>query len=203
MPTSSTKASHLLNHIQSLLREETITVQDFVRLLGDRSFALAILIFALPNSLPLPGIPGLSTVTGVPILILALQMVWGKETIWLPRKVAQRELQQEILGKIIAKAIPYVARIEKYLHPRYRCFCSKTSERFVGVLIAIMAFILSLPIVGGNFLPGFSIALLAIALLERDGAFALISIAFTLVSLVLMYNLLEWVFLHTITWLGF
>ncbi len=201
MPHS--KASQLLTDINLRLKEEAITVRDFITLLGDRSFALCILIFSLPNSLPLPGIPGLSTLTGIPILIISLQMVWGKESIWLPKKVAHKEISQGLLSKIIGKSIPYVARLEKFLHPRLGLFCSNGGERLIGVIIAIMAFILSLPIVGGNFLPGFSISLLAIAMLERDGLFALLAIIFSLVSLALMYHLLEWVFLHTLHFFGF
>ena len=188
---SHTKASQLLANIHLLMKEEAITIRGFVTLLGDRSFALTILIFSLPNSLPLPGIPGLSTVTGIPILLIALQIVWGKESIWLPKRIAAKEISQSFLSKVIGASIPYVAKLEKCLHPRWNVFFTRGGERFIGLLIAIMAFILSLPIVGGNFLPGLSISLLAIALLESDGIFALIAMAFCILSLALMFRLLE------------
>lgn len=193
------RASQLLENIHKLLKEDAITVHDFVTLLGDRSFALCILIFSLPNSLPLPGIPGFSTLTGIPIIIIALQMLWGKQTIWLPKRLAEKEISQGLIARFIEKSIPHIARLEKILHPRLTFFCT---ERVIGLLIAFMAIILSLPIVGGNFLPGFSISLLAIAMLERDGIFALLSIGFCLLSIGLMYQLLEWVFLAAYHGLG-
>lgn len=197
------KASQILQNIHALLKEDAITVQDFVMLLGDRSFALSILIFSLPNSLPIPGIPGFSTLTGIPILCIALQMVWGKETIWLPRKVAHKTISQSMLATILTKSIPFVARLEKYLHPRLTWVTSRNGERVIGLLIAFMAFILSLPLVGGNFLPGLSISLMAIALLERDGLFALISMAFCIASIAAMYKLIAWAFRIMLHWAGF
>ncbi|MBY0407868.1 MAG: exopolysaccharide biosynthesis protein [Rickettsiales bacterium] len=196
------KASQLLQEIQAKLKEEPITIGDFVSLLGDRSFALAILIFSLPNSLPVPGIPGFSTLTGIPILWIALQMVWGKQSIWLPETVARREIAQHMVGKIITTSVPYITRLEKWLHPRFAFFCTAWGERLVGLLITSMAFILTLPIVGGNFLPGFSISLLALALLERDGLFAIISAAYCILSLVFMYQVLLWAATGLMAWIG-
>lgn len=200
--TPHLKASHLLRHIDHGLKDGSITVQDFVSLLGDRSFALTILVFSLPNSLPVPGIPGFSTITGIPILVIALQMVFGRENIWLPRKVAEKEIAQGALSRIIDIAIPYVARLEKLLHPRLPFFCTAWGERLVGLLIVTMALILSLPIVGGNFFPGMSISLMALAILERDGLFAIFSMGFCIASIILMYSLLEWAVLALLGWLG-
>src|SRR5687768_2949363 len=84
------RTSDLLRDIADQPDHGTISVGRFVELLGDRSFALCILIFSLPNSLPVPGIPGFSTITGVPILLIALQIVFGRKAIWLPPKIAAK-----------------------------------------------------------------------------------------------------------------
>lgn len=197
-----TKASQLLQNLHELLKEEPISLRDFVTLLGDRSFALAILIFSLPNSLPLPSFPGFSTITGIPILVIALQIAWGKQNIWLPERIARKEISQGIVSTIIGKSIPYVQKLEKLLHPRLSVLYSTGGERLIGLLIALMSLILCLPIVGGNFLPGLSISLLAIALLERDGLFALLSMAFCLTTIALMYSLIEWAFVTAYHWIA-
>ena len=49
-------------------------------------------------------------------------------------------------------------------------------ERLIGLLIMILACILSLPIPGGNFMPTICICILALAVLERDGLFGIIGL---------------------------
>lgn len=193
-------ASDLLKQIAQLPDRETISIGEFVSMLGDRSFALAILIFSLPNSLPIPGIPGFSTITGLPILFIALQMVAGRTKIWLPRRVSEKTFSYQFLKKIINKSIPPILWLERFLHPRLTNICGPVGERFIGFLIVIMASVLVLPIVGGNFLPGASISLLALALLENDGAFASFSISFCIASLWLMYSIIVWVLKTLLAW---
>lgn len=188
------RTSDILQGILDSPDHGEITVGDFVAKLGERSFALIILIFSLPNALPLPGIPGVSTVTGLPIMFIAMQMIWGRNAIWLPRKLAEKKFHQAMMTKIIGKALPSVLWLEKLLHPRMTALCTSYGERLIGLLIVLMAVILALPILGGNFLPGFCISLLALALLENDGFFAAISIAITLAGFVLMYQVIALVF---------
>ena len=196
------RTSDLLQDIAQTTGRGEITIGDFVAMLGERSFALAILIFSLPNSLPIPGVPGFSTLTGLPILFIALQILCGRKDIWLPRKVAAKRFQGEFLTKIIRKALPVVIWLEKLLHPRLTIVCESIGERFIGFLIAMMAFILALPIAGANFLPALSISLLALALLENDGFFAALSILFTLASLCFMYEVILLVVGGTVHWVS-
>ena len=203
-PTTGNKMkrpSEMLKDITKTPDEGEITMGDFVELLGDRSFALAILILALPNALPLPGIPGFSTVTGVANVFIALQILGGRDAIWLPRKMARKRFQQKRVTKIIGKALPAVLWFEKFLCPRLSVFCESAGEKVIGFFILAIGLVLAMPLLGGNFLPGFSISLLALALLEKDGLLALLSILFAVLSLFLMYLLvviagggaLEWI----------
>lgn len=199
-PNAHISASELLKRIYDLPPRETISIGEFITLLGDRSFALVILIFSLPNSLPVPGIPGFSTITGLPILFIAFQMLMGRDSIWLPKKIAAKNFSYNFLRKIIKKALPVIVYIEKFLHPRMLGICNNNGERVIGLFIAMMAFILTLPIVGGNFLPGAAISLMALALLENDGLFACFSIAFCILSLYIMLSILMWVAQLVISW---
>lgn len=197
---SRKRTSHLLQEIAHAPDHGHITVGQFVQMLGDRSFALSILIFSIPNSLPVPGIPGFSTITGIPILLIALQIVFGRKAIWLPKKVAEKQFSHAVIVKIIKKALPIILWIERFVRPRLTPICESYGERLIGVLMAAMAAILSLPIVGGNFLPGFSISLMALALLENDGIFALFGMFFTVGSIYIMFKIIAFVVLAIIGW---
>jgi len=198
--TAVKRTSDLLLDVTTAPDKGKITINDFVGMLGDRSIALAILILSLPNILPI-GIPGFSTITGVAIAFMALQILGGRKSIWLPRKVGGKGLQQKFLTKMIRKTIPAVLWLEKFLHPRLTILCGSIGERFSGFLILVMACVLSLPVFGGNFLPGLSISLLALALLEDDGVFAAMSMIFCVVSMYVMYEMLKLVIAGAKHWI--
>jgi hypothetical protein len=198
------RTSDLLKDIANAPDHGQISIGRFVEMLGDRSFALSILIFSLPNSLPVPGIPGFSTLTGIPILLIALQIMFGRSAIWLPEKVAEKHFSHAIIVKIVNKALPVISWLERYIKPRMTFMCESLGERAIGFLIVVMSIILALPIVGGNFLPGFSISLMALALLENDGIFAIFSMVFALCSVYIMYEIIYFVLSLAIKWmLGF
>lgn len=183
---STKRTSEILQAVIDRSGSGSLSVGEFIATLGDRSFGLAILIFALPNSLPIPGIPGFSTITGVPIILLGLQMLLGRRSVWMPRKVSRVRFSGETMSKVLAKALPFVIWLEKYLRPRLHYVCSPYGERLLGLLLAVLAAIISLPIPLGNFLPGISITLLALGLLERDGLFISAAAVLSLTTIIFM-----------------
>lgn len=67
---------------------------DLVALLGKRSFGIVLVLFGLPNLLPVPGLPILC---GVVVGVVALQMLRGHEALVLPRWLAQRRVKRRDL----------------------------------------------------------------------------------------------------------
>jgi hypothetical protein len=188
MASVSKRTSEILQELIDLPEMGGVTVDYILRMLGDRAFAVAILIFALPNSLPIPGIPGVSTLTGVPILFIAVQMLQGKAAIWLPRRFAERRISQANLIKMINKVMPAIVWLERYITPRWGWAVSARAERVLALLFIVLAVIIALPIPGGNFLPGLSMALIALGMVEKDGLFVACAVGFTLVGFKLMYT---------------
>lgn len=182
------RTSQILQSIVDNCADGTITIRDFTSMMGDRAFALVILVFSLPNSLPIPGIPGFSTITGLPIMFVSMQMLLGRDVIWLPQWVAIKEFKTQTIKKVLAKAIPYVVRIEKYLKPRWSIVLSPVGECLVGFCILMLTFILILPIPGGNFLPGLSITILALSFLEKDGLWTACGVVISIISFYVMYE---------------
>lgn len=170
--------------------EGDVAVGEFLKLLGDRAFYIAILIFSLPNSLPIPGIPGFSTITGLPITFIALQLMVGRETIWLPHSIADKTFRKQSLGKMLKKALPSVIWLEKLLSPRWTLLTEGFSERVIGLMFVILSGVIALPIPGGNFLPGISMSLIALSMLEKDGRALTLSLIFAIASLTFMVEVI-------------
>lgn len=159
----------LLTLINDTQGEGEISIKDIMHLLGERAFGLAVLVFSLPNSLPLPSPPGFSTVTGFPILLLALQMALGRESPWLPRRINDYTFSREKFTLFLTKALPYIKMLERCMHPRFSFMHSRLAERLIGLVFLVLGTVLVLPIPFGNFLPGLSMSLISLGLMERDG----------------------------------
>src|SRR5262245_29136652 len=80
-----------LDRLFSGPRESVLTLGEFVRGLEGRSYAFTIAALDLPNCIP-TGIPFLSTLTGVPMLLLMAQGYLGRPTPQLPGFIARRGL---------------------------------------------------------------------------------------------------------------
>jgi hypothetical protein len=100
---SSVSLSSLLLDFAANVSAERVKVSDITDSLGQRSFGFILLIFALPNSLPILGIPGVSTITGLPLLFVAVQMALRHERVYLPRWIANSSLATTDFKALINK----------------------------------------------------------------------------------------------------
>ena len=168
-----------------------ITVREILELLGKKSFCLAVLVLALPNCIPIPNPPGLATLTGVPIMLLAIQMVWGRNAPWIPKRMANYSFSREKFANFLKKSLPYIYKIERIFYPRMFWLGIGVSQRLIGTAFLILGFIISLPIPFANLVPGFAIACMAIGLMERDGLMMAIGLAIGAVGSMAMFKLIK------------
>lgn len=174
-------------------RPGTVTVNDCIGELGDNSIPLALLLFTLLSSLPLFSIPGFTTITGIPIVLLGGQLMCGREAIWLPRRIRQRKLTSRRLWALLEKTLPKLYKVENYLKPRILSLSATPLRQFIGFAFVIMGILLALPIPFINFPAGFSMFLLAVGLVERDGVVisaGLLAISILSVVMVVTFNTL-------------
>src|SRR5690606_11854142 len=131
--------------------------------LGDRSFATLLLFFALLNMLPLP--PGSTLILGLPLVLVAMQMVMGRRSVWLPRFLLAKSIDAGQFRRLSGRMMPRLERLEKFVRPRYWPFPSaRTAERLIGLTALVLATLVTLPIPFGNWFPALACALLGLAL---------------------------------------
>jgi hypothetical protein len=191
---SSVSLSSLLLAFAANFSADRVRVRDITESLGQRSFGFILLIFALPNSLPVIGIPGVSTITGLPMLFVAAQMALGHNRVYLPGFIANSSLATSDFQKLIAKVVPWLQRLEKLMKPRIAILTQGNAERWLGAFCVLLAFLLSLPIPLGNLLPALGILFIALGLIERDGVCVLVGLAIGIAS---------WMFLSGLVWVVF
>jgi Uncharacterized ABC-type transport system, permease components len=152
--------------------------------LGDRSFATLLVFFALLNLLPLP--PGSTLVLGVPLLLVSMQMVLGRKTVWLPRTILTKSVGVDQFRQMSERLVPRVRWVERLIRPRYWPFADRRVDRMVGLFALLLSTVITLPIPFGNWLPALACALLGLALSERDGLLLGTAVAVGLFSFALI-----------------
>src|SRR5439155_1944800 len=167
--------------------KDRIFVSDILRAMEDRAVVALILLFALPNVLPVP--PGTSDILGAPLLFVTAQLALGKKP-WLPRAIARRSVATADFAALMNRAAPWLARAERLLRPRLQALTRPASEQLIGALCVVLALILFLPIPFGNMLPALAISVLALGVLQRDGVWVLAGVATAFVSIAVVWGVM-------------
>ena len=162
---------------------EQISLGEMVRALGDRSFGLLLLLMALPNCIPAP--PGLTSVFGIPLLFVAVQLAMGRQTPWLPRWLARKEFDVADVSRIVARAVPYLQKVERFCRPRAAGLFGPAMDRAIGALVVLLAASIIIPLPFTNGPPAWGAALLSCAVIERDALLLAIGAVIGVAGLVL------------------
>lgn len=182
--------SHLLKKI-ALEHEKESRLQfgELVRELGDQAFGLIMILFALPSALPVSVIPGISFIFGLPILFIAIHLLIGRRSLWLPKQLADRSIERGTLLDVVTKTRPYLMYVERLLKPRLTFFSTPLMERVHGVVLLLLSVLLLLPIPFSNFIFAGLIILFGLGIAERDGLFLVSAYAGTIVYALMLVGL--------------
>ncbi|ALQ50697.1 exopolysaccharide biosynthesis protein [Nitrosomonas ureae] len=166
--------SELLENVVVVYRSDTLTVGEIKNTLHERGFGVLLAIAALPLCLPVPVPPGYTTFFSIPLFIFSVQMMLGMQAPWLPVWIEKKEIKRSSMEKLIAKANPWLKKIEQRLQPRLTYISVHTWERIIGVFTFVFALSIALPIPLTNFPPGWGILIMSLGLLSKDGITILI-----------------------------
>jgi hypothetical protein len=166
-----TKLSDDLRAILDRAGGKALSLRQIVEILHGRGIDVVIIILVLPFCQPIP-LPGLSTPFGLALMLVGLRIALRQKP-WLPEWMLRREISNETLTKIVNGAVAVAKRLEKLIHPRMRFMKHWWSFNAVnGLAIVSSSFLLMLPlpIPFSNTIPAWSILLLALGMMEEDGA---------------------------------
>jgi len=177
-----------------------MTLETLIAALGERSFGLAILVLATPNIIPF--LPGFASLCAVPMTIIAVQMMQGYPCIRLPRRFAATSLSAATITKMLARCIPLLTRMERWVKPRLHIMSSPVAEKIIGLLWCILAFVMFLPIPLGDPAPSLCAALLALGMLEKDGILIMVGAAAALLTTAIMSFVIAAVLTYMLQWVS-
>ena len=146
------------------------TLGGFIEFYGEKSFALLFVVLMATPALPLPT-GGATHIFEIIVVLLAIQLVIGREHIWLPRRWRRLPLggeKRERLAKALTKMI---RRLERFSRPRLRpVFNRRSSNTAFGLLVVVgaVAAFLAPPFSGLDTLPSLGVVVLSLGVLLED-----------------------------------
>ena len=165
---------------------ERITLRELLDSIQSQARPALLILFALPNTVP--SLPGISAITGLPLVFLTLQMMLASP-VWLPAFIANRSLKRADLAAVMRRTGPWLAKIEAILKPRLLFLSSALAQRLAGACCVLLSLLIMAPIPFGNSLPAVTIILIALGFLERDGYFVVAGIVTGWLSLALILGI--------------
>jgi hypothetical protein len=177
------KLSELLRHVSDSAGEK-ITLGQIANAMDDRSFGAFLVVFCLPNLVPLP--PGATFILGMPLMFISCQMAFSRlDTIWLPKRLRDYAFDNRAFSTVLDKFIPWMNKAERIIKPRFFSG-NRLTERVLGIFALLLALIVFLPIPLGNMGPSLALALMGLGMTERDGLVMWVGVIIGLVFAVIV-----------------
>jgi hypothetical protein len=159
--------SQRLGRLVTEAEGDTVTLAWVLGHLHERAFGLFLLVLALPCCIPfLYGVP---QIVALPLLFIAAQMVLGRSSPWLPRKLGSRQVSTASLAALARRSDPWLRRVEAVSRPRFAALTRRPLDQLVGLALLAFSASILVPLPGTNTVPAVGVAITAIGLLQRDG----------------------------------
>ncbi|HEU0117683.1 MAG TPA: exopolysaccharide biosynthesis protein [Alphaproteobacteria bacterium] len=170
-PAQSQRVSDIMRHLmETASHGESISIGQILQAFGVRGFAFLLFMLSLLN-IVIFMIPLSSVLFGLPMVILAAQMVVGFRTPIFPRVIRRQTISRAAFMEGLERAIRAVSWVEHYIKPRLMFVTNPNVNRVHGLVALIMAIMVSLPIPVFNIPPSFGLVFLGLGMLQRDGVF--------------------------------
>lgn len=166
--------------------KEAKNLGSLIDMFQQKSFALIFLLMLSVPALPITT-GGVTHVILLPIsFVAALQMIFGRRSLWLPQRFRKLSLQ----GRILSKALPFMVKrirwFEKYSRPRLSDMLeypvTRTILGFMVLLCTLGAFF-AIPFSGLDTLPALGGVIIALGILLEDVVLTLFGIVVGMVGI--------------------
>ncbi|MET3598698.1 exopolysaccharide biosynthesis protein [Martelella mangrovi] len=154
------------------------SVEHLMRSFGHASFIPLLILPALILITPLSGVPGLSTVCGLIIMLIAAQRLVGHKQIWLPGWIRHRTIKTPKLHAGLEKILPFTRLVDRVSRKRMTFLFRPPLVLLLPLACTIFGAVMPLMeiVPFSSSLIGVAVTLIAFSMLTRDGLFALFAL---------------------------
>jgi hypothetical protein len=164
---------------------ERISIGMIQQVAGQRAAGPMLLFPALIVVSPLSIIPGLPTMVGINTILVAGQVLLGREQIWLPKWLTERCLPAKYAERLLGYLKPVSRTVDAVAKPRWSSLLGEPLRRvgagvcvLVGLIMPLLEFIPFTSTWAGAIIATFGLAVTA-----RDGLLALVWIGLVIAAL--------------------
>jgi hypothetical protein len=163
--------SDTLQRLHEIAPRDEVTLRWVLDHLQTQAFGLLLVLLAIAAAAP-----GICTIAGVLITILAFQIALGRRAPYFPSWLANYPLRTRHLRVIVTYAIPVLRFLEKGVHPRWPGLLAAVRPA-LGIVIMILSLqLILIPLPLSNIIPAVLILLISLAYLEEDGVLVAVSL---------------------------
>lgn len=181
--TAHTPLQSVLDQLETAMNgEAAVDLKVVVESFGNRAFGPIMVLCGLCMMTPLGAIPGIPPAFGVIVIVFAVQLLFRRETPWMPKILARVKIPATKLKIVQEKLRPILAKIDGIISPRL-LWAATGPAQVVASLIAIILSLTFFPlgmIPFGVVAPAFIILLLGLGITARDGIIVLLAFGLSL-----------------------
>ena len=169
----------LLDRIRALTHtHERVSVAMVVESIGSRSFGPLLMLIGITLFSPLSGVPGMSFFMATFVVLLAIQLLIGRQHFWLPSYILERSAGSARLRKALNWLSKPARGIDRLLKPRLTFLVNSGGSYGVAMLCLMiglcMPFMELVPFSSST--AGLVLLALGLALVLQDGLLVLLAL---------------------------
>lgn len=168
----------ILRELRGAAQGGSVSVGQMVGAIGPRATGPLLFVPALVAVTPVGAIPGAPAVLAAVIAAVALQGVFARDGVWLPRRLRRQAVSSDRLDAVLARAERWVRPIDRNVGGRLTLLTSEPA-RLVVTLLCVPLALAMIPLELVPFaaaLPAGTILLLSVAMILRDGVVMLVAL---------------------------
>lgn len=169
-----------------LKSKQTKTLANLIEVFDEKSFAVLFMLLLFFPSLPIPT-GGVTDFVLIPVaVLLSLELIIGRDKVWLPSKVQKRPIGKLTEQKVLPFMIKRIRWFERFARPSMQqIFRYPGFARSMGlwVLTFTLAAFFAPPFSGLDTLPSFGVVVMSLGVILEDGRIYLLGILSGLVGI--------------------
>ena len=155
-----------------------VSVDEIVETFGARSFGPLLLLCGLLGMTPVSAIPTAPTILAAIVALIAGQMVFGRQSVWIPRFIGKLSVKAERLAKAVKMSHKPAHVVDRVVRSRLLALTTPLADRLVAAACVLVA--LAVPplelLPFAAFVPALAIFTFGVGLVARDGLVVLIAL---------------------------
>ena len=181
-------AVEVLEDAEAAAEGSRVTVRDIVDAVGYRSYGPIYVLIALFTMTPFWIVPGVSSPTGIILIVLAAQQLIGKRSPWLPEWILRLAVRRDRYERSLEAAKKIAMRVDRVTRQRLLFLSGEAMQRVAAAVVIMLGLTFIpldiVPLV--SHVPGVALLLIGIGMISEDGLFLLVGTLGVPVTVVLI-----------------